>query len=171
MQVEARAVGVVLRTEVDGARVQEPGDLFVRAVALQQVADQPENRLGAGHLAAVAAALEEGGGLLGVLPRFLVGERHLEDRPALVAPADLVQLDPVRVLLGPASQPRVHDPHRVIAIEGQILAGLVLDLQVAVESEEADAVALPGHRVPGRVLLGGRLGVGIALGEQFTGTE
>jgi hypothetical protein len=119
VQVEVRAVRVVLRPERDRLRVQQPRDARIAAVVLQEVLRQPHDRLRRRDLAAVPAALEERRRLVLLPARLPVRQRHLQDRPVLVAAADLVQLDEVRVLLRPAVQPRVHHVHRVVAVERQ----------------------------------------------------
>jgi hypothetical protein len=63
VEVEVRAVGVVLRAQVDGRPVQEPGDLGIVPVAFHQVLHQPEHRLGRGDLAGVATPSKKAAGL------------------------------------------------------------------------------------------------------------
>src|SRR5687767_2669218 len=113
--------------------------------------DQPEHRLAGRDLAAVPRAFEESGRLVGRLARALFGERDLEYRPPLEALSDFVQIHDLRIPLGPAPEPGVHDVHRVVAVEGQPIAGDVFDFRIAGLREEADPVALATYRMEGGV--------------------
>lgn len=103
--VHVAAVGVVHRPDVDGACVEQRGDVRVLAVVLDEVPGQVERALGGGDLARVATTFKERGRFIGVLPRLLAGKRQLPDVTATERLPDGVQVHEVRMVLGPLPHP------------------------------------------------------------------
>ncbi len=113
------------RRDVERARVQQPGDALIFAVAVQQPVDRVERALAGHDLAGVEAAVQEQGRLLLRRPGPPVRERHEPQLPALVARTDGRQRGQLRVRLRRGMEERRHLAEVVVAlrVEGELGAG------------------------------------------------
>ena len=152
LEIELRAVGVVLDAHVEGRAVDEPGDFRVPPVIRQHVVDEPERGFRGRDLPGMAVALDEHGRLVRILAGGLVGDRQLPDLAAFETPADGIKVDELRIILRPLFQ------------EGEDLAvGMVMrEIQNALRpglgpgiidfGEKAGAVPEPADDMPLRGL-------------------
>lgn len=145
VEVEVVAVGVVDGADVDGLVRQQLGDVCLVPV-LDQVPGEPERRLGGRHLAGVAVPLEEGRRLVRVLSGGPVGDGQLVDRLTREGVSDVMELDQVRVLVGPLVQPPVDLDARVEVLPVHLSRLQGLDLGVVDDREGARSVPVPAHR-------------------------
>ena len=164
MHIEVMPVGIVDGAEVDGIVIDHPGDLRVFAVVVEQVAHEPEDGLGAAHLAAVAVTLEIGGRLIGCLAGFLVGDGHLEDWSPLIAGSYLIEVDQIGILGGKTLHVMIDHLRRMELVEGQPVGRLILDVRIVDFREETNAVAVTSDRIK-------TAGIGLGESRSFEGAD
>ncbi len=90
--------------------------MFICPIPGEQVVDQPQHRRAAGHLARVDVGVNERGGLVSVMPRLDVRQRHHPDVAPLVTPADTFHVDQRRVFPCPGVQQLRQERVRVVPI-------------------------------------------------------
>ena len=105
-QRELGAVGVQARTQVDSARVEQVGDLWVAAVARHQVMQVIQHRGAGGQLGGVDVAVGPERRLVGVRPGRAVGDAHRPDLAPLETAADRFEADEIRISGGVFPQQR-----------------------------------------------------------------
>ena len=152
VQVQLRAVGVVLDPDVDRLRVDELGERRVLAVAAKDVPGEPEGGLGRRHLARMPVAFDEHGRLVGVLAGGLVRDRDLPDIAPFERLPDGVEIDEVRIIGGPLAQEGRDFLVGVVVREVHHSRGLRLGEVIADPREVADSMSDTADRVGGRQL-------------------
>ena len=152
VQVQLRAVGVVLDPDVERLRVDELGERRVVAVAGQDMPGEPEGGLGRRDLARMPVPFDEHGRLVRVLAGGLVGDRDLPDVAIFEGLPDGVELDEVRIIRGPLAQEGRDFVVGVVVREVHRARGLGLREVVAGHREIADPMTDTADRVGRRRL-------------------
>ena len=134
-------VRVVHDSQIEGLGIDEPGDVGVLAVLCQQVMEKPQHGLGTGDLRRVPPSFDVHGWFVGVLAGLPVRHRDLPDVAALEGLSNRIELDEVRIVLGPLCKELIHLVVGVKMPKVQLALPERFNLGIVHFREEASSVA------------------------------